>query len=73
MFRIIIENETQIHIEGFSMIKSFDSRHISVSTRGYYIDISGENFAIAELGNSDLQIIGTVASVNYTRISKEMN
>lgn len=73
MFRIIIENETKIHIEGFSIIKGFDTKHISVCTREYCIDICGENFVIAELGNSDLQIAGTVASVNYTRISKEMN
>lgn len=73
MFRIILENEDKIHIEGFNLIKRFDTQHISVCTKKICIDIEGNNFAITELGNSDLIIIGKIISVKYTRINEEIN
>lgn len=71
MFRLILENNNYIHIEGFKLIKSFDDYHILLQTSKYIIEIEGSGFMLYELGKSDIKICGTVNNIKYTSIYED--
>jgi sporulation protein YqfC len=67
MFRIIVENQNHILIEGFDSVKKFKPDYISVYLKDILLELSGANFLISQLGEGYMQVSGEISQIKYTK------
>jgi hypothetical protein len=66
MFRIIVENQNRILIEGFDNVRNFNVDYISIAIKGLFLEIYGMDFYIDKLGEGYMQICGEITQIKYT-------